>query len=855
MSCYFYRTLIDDILRDVRYAVRTSRRAPGFTGVAILTLALGIGATTAIYSVVDTILLQPLPFAASDRVVRVIENVPARIAGRPPGQRGIGYPDFLEWRARARTLADAALIAPFARTVLTKDGTARVWGGVISSNSFTFFDARAALGRTFDPRDESNTDVVVLSDEAWRRLFHADRHIVGTAIELRSDWNGSYTPEVVRQLVTIVGVLPAAFELPTGPMDLFMPFSAATRDNLLRGPMIGRLRPGVSLQEARDEANAIGTAIRPPLPRNAPPLTVPRFDVQAVKDQLVRELRPALGVLLAAVVVVLLIVCANVANLLLARGTVRQHEIAVRLSVGAGRARIVRQLLIECVMLAIAGGVLGAVLAAGGVALVKELASVEAPGIFRFAFAASILPRAHEIAIEPKMFGMAFAIAAMTILVFGLAPAVHLSRTDVVHALRTRSASAGRRDSRLRAALVVAQLTMATVLLVGAGLLMRSFVQLLTVEKGYDPSHVLAFQLVLPPDYPIARRTEAIESVLRRTRSMPDVEAAGFTRAGVLVPEEIFVGTFVPHGRTVDEMRADPVQPRLRPVSNGYLTAMGMRLVDGREFEASDAPGSMPAVVISRTVAQRFFGSGRAAGQVVDWHVARRVVPVQIVGVVEDVRNESPERAPNPDVFIEYRQLLAQQEQWGDSPHSQAETTIGFLSFAIRTRRDPAIVAPRVAAIVHRLDPNAGIDAMLPMDRLVSSAVARPRFYAVLLGVFAAVAGALAAIGIYGVLAYAVEQRAREIGIRMALGAARAHVLALVLRRGLALTALGIALGLAGAAAASRLLQGMLFGVTPLDVRTFAIVAAAFGGVATLASFVPARRATRVDPLIAIRTE
>jgi predicted permease len=844
-----------DIEQDLRYAVRTLRRSTGFATVAILTLALGIGATTAIYSVVDTILLQPLPFAGSGVLVRVIENVPSSVAGRPPVQRGITYPNFLEWRARSRTLGDAFGVMDLGRLALTADGTARLWGGMVSSNSFTLLGARALLGRTLVAADDANPNVVVLGFDTWRRVFHSDEHVIGRTIEFRSDWNGSYTPELERRLLTIVGVLPAAFELPTGPLDFYTPFILDDLTKSASVTLIGRLRSGVSLPEASDEANAIGSAIRP-RPANTSTLTVPRFEVQILKDRLVQELRPAFRLFLAAVVVVLLIVCANVANLLLARGTARQAEIAVRIAIGASRGRIVRQVLTECLVLAIAGGAAGALLAAAGVTLVKALASVDAPGIFRFSFPASILPRVNEIGIDRRMFGIAFAIAAMTSVVFGILPALHLSRASYLQSIGTRGGGSGWEESRMRSALVVGQVVMATMLLVGAGLLIRSFVKLSTVEKGYDPTNVLAFQIVFPPDYSISRKTDTIETVLARLRATPIVEAAGFTRAGILIPEEIHVGTFVPRGRTLYEIRADPLRPRLRPVSPGYLTAMGVPLLDGREFQVTDAGRSTPMIVISRAVARRYFGNASPTGQFVDWYVAKGpAIPVQVVGVVEDVRNTSPDREASPDIFIDYRQLLTLQQRWGDSPRGQAETTIGFVSFAVRTRGNPASVIPAIGQIVHSIDPETGIDAMLPMEQLVARSIARPRFYTVILSAFAAVAGLLAAIGIYGVLAYAVIQRTHEIGIRMALGAQRGRVLALVLRQGVILVTIGITLGLAGAAAGTRLLEGMLFGITPLDPKTFVAVSLVFGLVATLASYLPASRATRVDPMVALRHE
>jgi putative ABC transport system permease protein len=848
-----------DVEQDVRHAVRALRRSPGFASVAVLTLALGIGAATTIYSVVDTILLQPLPFANSDRLVRLIENVPNILdAQRPPVQREVSYQNFLEWRARTRTLSDTAAVAPLGqRTVRTSDGVAQLWGGMASSNTFILLGVRAMVGRTLGPADDGNPNVVVLSFDTWRRLFHSDPHIVGKTIDLRA-------PEPMMQggvaldarVLTVVGVLPVAVEFPTGRIDFYTPFvlDGASR----RSPsvtFIGRLGDGVTLETARDEANLIGSSIRPPRPASAN-LTVPRFEVQQLKEQMVGELRPALRVLLAAVVIVLLIVCANVANLLLARGTARRREMAVRFGLGASRGRLIRQMLTECLVLAAVGGALGGLFAAAGVTLVSRLASVDAPGIFRFASWASVLPRGNELGLDLKMLTTGFSLAAITSLLFGVLPALHLSRANHLYAMGSRGVGASPRESRIRATLVVGQLVMATVLLVGAGLLAHSFVKLATVEKGYDPSNVLTFQLVFPPDYSVVRKTDTIEALLARLRATPGVESTGVARAGVLIPEQISVGTFVPRGRTLDEMRADPAKPRLRPVSAGFLTAMGVRVLDGREFVAADTSTAMPVIVMNRTVARRFFRAASPVGQVVDWFVGKLPpTQVQVVGVVEDVRNVSPDRESFPEIFIDYRQSLALQQRWGDSARLQNETSIGFTSVAVRTKGDPESSMSTIARIVRFVDPNVGIDAMITMDRLVASSIARQRFYAILLGVFASVAGMLAAIGIYGVLAYAVTQRTQEIGIRMALGAQRAQVLTLVLRQGVMLTTIGVATGLAGAAAGTRFLQSMLFGITALDPTTFMVVGLLLGLVALLASYVPARRATDVDPMVVLRNE
>jgi putative ABC transport system permease protein len=847
--------LIDDVRRDVRYAVRQLTRAPGFAATAILCLAIGIGATTAVYSIVNTVLLQPLPFPESDRLVRVIERVPSPAPGRPAMDRDIPYQDWLDWRAHARTLSDGvAIVGMGQRLVRTPQGAAGLWGAAVSANAFTMLGVHAMHGRTLDAADAAAPDVAVLTFDTWQRHFNADPHVVGTTLELRA---GAVGDSVSPRLLTVVGVLPSDFEFPIGPSDFYTPlrpFSAAEQS--ARVTTIGRLASGVSLKMAMDELNAMGESSRPPWPANAPARTGPRFEMQRLKDLAVSDLKPALAIFLASVVVVLLIVCANVANLLLARGTARQREIAVRLAIGASRGRIVRQILTECVVLAMAGSALGAVIAAAGVTLVKRLATVDAPGIFGLMFGSTILPRAHEVRVDVTVLGIAFAIAAATSVVFGLLPALYMSRARQITTIGPGVQGSGPAASRTRAVLVVGQLGMATVLLVGAGLLIQSFVRLSGNNKGYDASNVLALQLLFPDQYSTARKADTVGVMLTRLRQLPGVRTAGFARHGMLIGEELTIGAFVPPGRTRDEMRRDPSKPRLRSVSDGFLTAMRVPLLDGREFTAGDDAGAPPVIVINRSAARHLFGSARAVGQTVDWYVTGDApVQVTVIGVVEDVRQESLAQATFPEVYVDYRQFLSLLERSPAQARRQNAWAIGFLSFAIRTGESPESMMPTIRQLVGAVDPNVGIDALVPMTRLVAASIARQRFSAVMLGAFALVASVLAAIGIYGVLAYLVAQRTAEIGIRMALGAQRAQVLALVLRKGLILTIIGIALGLAGAAALTRVLQGMLFGVTPLDRMTFVAVAIVFGLVTTLASYVPARRATNVDPIVALRSE
>jgi predicted permease len=837
-------TWLDDLRRDTSYSLRSLRRNPGFAAVAILTLAIGIGATTTIYSVVDAILLQPLPFRDSDRLVTIAENIAGRrgtgFAGRI-FQRGVTYNDFVEWRSRTQTLSDVIAFNLGPVLVRTSDGIRQLHGGTISGNAFHVLAAQAMAGRTLVEDDERRPDVILLGFDAWRRVFQSDPAIVGKRVQLGN-----------RTLVTVVGVLPDGFEFPTRSLDFYRPLALSSKASNLT--LIGLIRPGVSLQAARDEANALGTAIRPPPEADRAPLRITRFDVQRLKDEVVRDLQPALRLLLVAVAVVLMIVCANVANLLLARSTVRRREIAVRVAIGAGRGRIIRQVLAECLVLAGAGGILGALVGAAGVSIVKRLATIDAPGIFRQMFGSTILPRTSEVNVNLNVFAIAFGLSALACLVFGLLPAWRMSRVDHADAMSTRTGASPRRDTRIRSTLVVGQVVMATMLLVGAGLLIKSFITLTTIDKGYDATNVLAVQLLFPGDHPIQRRAETIDALLSRLRSYPEIQFAGFTRAGVLIGEEIEIGTFVPAGRTVNEIRAAETHPRVRSITQGFLPAMGIRFLAGRDLDDS-AGVAQPEIVINRSASTLLFGRREPVGELVDWNLDTFQLQVRVVGVVQDLRNETLEHEPVPEIFIDYHQLWNVSARAGESAIWQNQTALGVLSLAIRTRSDPQHLIPPVAQMVRAVDPVVGIDAIAPLDDLVSSSVARRRFYALILGIFAGVAVILAAVGLYGVLAYVVAQRTQEIGIRMALGAHWREVLTLVLRKGVMLTATGIFLGLVASAAGTRVLEGMLFGVTPLDPATFVIVSVAFGVLALFASYVPARRATRIDPLTALRTE
>ena len=855
---------IDDLQRDVRYAIQSLNRSRAFTIAAMLTLAIGIGATTTIVSVVDTVLLQPLPLPDSGRLVTIQEPESTR---NTPGPN---YTEFLEWKSRSKLLDLAAQsFNPFV-VMPTRDGTARLTAATISHNFFEVMQISAAVGRVIGSADEGNSDLVVLTDGAWRTYFRADPTAVGSVIELRAN---AAAPNVNQpgRLMTVIGVLPAHLDALFTPNDFFMPYAISPGGRPPGVGFRGRLRDGVSLAQANEEANAIGNAVRAARAQSDPPLTSPRFRVDSYKEFFVRDIRPALRVFLWAVGVVLLIVCANVANLMLARGTVRSHEIAVRLAIGASRARIVRQILTECLVLSLTGGLAGAALAAAGVGMVKQLATIDAQGVFRISFGGHLLPRINEVGVDERILVIAIGLALISSVVCGLLPALHLSRVSHLQAMGRRGGGASRRETRTRAVLVLGQLVLATILLVGAGLLVNSFIRLSKVEKGYDPANALAFQLVLPTDYSTVRKAATVEALLTSLRQLPQVEAAGFAYAGILLGLEDTVGYFVPPGRSAEEFASQTTglardgglqaRPRLKSISAGYLQAMGVPLLAGRYLDDRDGAGAPHAVLINRTVANRFYGTANPVGTTMTWHAPSlpkspsMTFPVQVVGVVEDVRQGRVAVPAYAEIFMDYRQIIESHERL-QFPRARIEQIgFGFLSFGVRTRGNPAAAMPDVRRLVRSVDSNAGIDAMHTMDHMVGYSMARQKLYAVLLGIFAAVAGLLAAIGIYGVLAYSVVQRTQEIGIRMALGAERRQVLALVMRRGVVLASIGIGTGLAAAFAGARYLQSMLFGVEPRDPATFVSVAVMFALVAAAGAYLPARRATRVDPMVALRVE
>jgi len=795
---------IDDARRDVAHGVRSLRRTPGFTVVAVLTLALGIGATTAVFSVISAVLLRPLPYPNADRLVQLF--APDTERGLPRGARAIPPGDFEVLRAPSRSVSHVAGYIQTSATLTGQGDAVRLAGVQITASVFPMLGVAPLLGRPFDASEESpGADVVVLSYRAWQRYFNGDSAIVGRVAAF--DGRGR----------TIVGVMPEGFAFPDAHLQYWVPYvrQDPKGGSFLSLATVARLRDGVAPPVAEDEINVTMRA--------ADARIRGRFEAVGMQDELVASVKPALLILAGAVGLVLLIACVNVANLLLARTAAREHEIAVRRAVGASPGRLFRQLLTESALLSTIGAVAGTALAIGAIGLLRTLATSLprrdlGPGVS--------LPRLDEIGIDVTVLVFTVAVALLTGIVCGLLPAVRHARAREADRLRERVAS-----PRVRGALVVAEIAMAMVLLVGGGLLIRSFIKLSTQELGYDSTRVVTFQATPRQSRGPAARAFA-DQLVTRIEALPGVSAAGYANNLPLVQQSF--------GRDVSSQPYDHRPPRapfpgLHAVSPRLIQALGVRIVEGRTFSNGEA--ARREALVTQAFARSGFFDGPAIGR----QIYSGETSWEVVGVLEDIKQFRLDQRGGSEFYI--------------VDFVPAPPGLGGTYFAVRTDADPAAIATSVRSVVRQLDEAATVDNIATMDQIVSNAMSRPRLYAVLLGIFAAVAMVLAAIGIYGVLSYLVAHRAREIGIRMALGAQRFRVVALVLRQTAVLTVVGVVVGVIGAAALSRYLEGLLFGLTPLDVTTFVAVVVMFAAVAMLAAYVPARRATRVNPLVALRAE
>ena len=821
----------------MHYAVRTLRRAPGFAAVAILTLALGIGANTAIFSVVHALLLKPLPYENSGQLVRLVVTTPVAQAPAGPAQRSgrVSVPELVEIRSHSRMLSHAAFTGgPAFMTLLGHGEAARLQGMRVSPGVFDTLGARALVGRVFGSSEETpgEAPVIIFSYTAWQRYFAGDPAIVGRDVAFADSLSPNSQLEI--RGYSVVGVMPKGFEFEDAQTQFWIPADWTPSSG---GALLGRLEDGVSIQAAAAELGGIlrGT-------RTTPPATV---ELVRVLNTVVEPVKPALLVLTVAVAFVLLIACVNVANLLLARASARQREIGVRLALGAGRGRMIRQLLTESVVLAFLSGVAGSAIAFGGTDLLRTLATTVA----RIDLGPQLpFPRVQEIGIDGSVLAFAVAISAITGLLCGLAPALGLSKRDGTEILKDGAhAQSGTRvagRASVRGLLIVSEIALAMMLLVGGSLLIHSFMKLVSVESGFDPRNVLTFQVSLPDLAPGTYLKTFADDVVERARLLPGVKAAAYARQVPLI--RIKEAAWFRHTPDLPKPapRQAPNAPDARLVSQEYFDVLGIRVIAGRGFGADDRAGEPRVLVINQTLARQEFPGQDPLGRYV--YAGRDSSPWQIVGVVADVRQFGLDQEPQPQFFADFR-------QWSAS--DPVFFTILGPYYAIRGGPDVEALTPLVRDIVHGLSASAGLYNVATMDELVSNSLSRPRMYATLLGIFAGVAVVLSAVGIYGVIAYAVAQRTREIGIRMALGAERTDVVRLVLRQSLTWTLMGIVLGLGGAAAVTRYLEGLLYGLTPLDISTFAAASLTFLLIALVASYVPARRATRVDPVIALRSE
>jgi putative ABC transport system permease protein len=796
--------------QDLRYGVRTLLKQPSFTLIAIVTLALGIGANTAIFSVVNAALLRPLPYKQAEQLVLVYTKT------NTATRDSTAWPDLRDWQAQSRSFAALAAFVPQSVNLTGRTEPGRVVGGFVSADFFKLLSVEAAQGRAFlKGEDEKGAEpVAIVSYALWRDRFGADPKLLGQTLTLNN------------QLFTVVGVTPDGFRAPYSDVEVWLPIQyypnfspdrkAANLD------VLGRLNPGVTRAQAQTEMETIAARLAQQYPETNQNRSVNITDLQAL---LVEGLKRSLLVLFGVVVCVLLIACANVANLMLSRVIARQQEFALRAALGASRARLVRQLLTEALLLSLMGGGLGLLLGVWGMDALAASSAVN-------------LPPLVEVKLDWMVFGFTLGATILTSLVFGLLPALRFSRLDLNDALKdgSRTAGAGRSSQRLRSALVVTQMALALVLMVGAGLMARSFLNMRGVEPGFDERNVLTLEYRVPRNkYPEPEQQWRFhEQVVARVQALPGVESAAVVGA---IP---YSGNVGGAGFTLPERATPPAgqEPRAQTnrVDANYFRTLKIPVLQGRVFTEQDQLKTAPVIVVNQTLVRRYWPNENPLGKQV--HLLSPDVTASVIGVVGDVRHYSLDEPDLPQIYVAYAQ----------QPHI-------FASLAVRTAGDPLSLANAVREAIWSVDKEQPVWKVRTLEWLLQRSLGPQRFLLQLLGTFSALALLLASVGIYGVLSYAVTQRTREIGIRAALGATGADILRLVLKQGVKLSLLGLSLGLLAALPLTRLMKGMLFGVNTTDPLTFAGIALLLALVALMACWIPARRATKVDPLVALRCE
>ena len=805
---------MDSLIRDLRVAARSFLRTPRFTIPAVLALALGIGATSAIFSVVRGVVLRPLPYSRPDRIVAVFESNARR------NRNVIASANFVEWRARNRSFAYLGMAGPARLNLVLGEQPEEVAGMFASSDVFPALGVQPALGRAYGASEdeEGNDRVIVVSHDFWRTRLGASADAIGTTVTA----NG-----VPR---TLVGVMPPDFTVLGQRTDFLIPYGW-TMERLRSAPGRGssyglaRLRDGVTFEQASSDMKGIGAQLEKESPRRNAGWSV---TLVPAHEQTVDQIRPALQVLSGAVILVLLVSCVNVANLLLARSAVRQRELGLRTALGAQRRRLVSQMITESVLLGGMGGIAGLVLALlfhrGLLVLVADRLPV---------------PRLDQVNLDLTVVTLTLALSLATGLLFGLVPAIVSSRA-LNEALREGGRhGGGPRSRRVLGALVAAEVALSLVLLTGAGLLIRSFVRLSSIDPGFRADGLLTARVQLPAvRYDTPERSSGFYSeILRRIAVLPGVDSA----AGVTFLPMSGGGIGTSFWR-IDQPTPGPGQAPttdVRPVTPGFFRTMGIPFVMGRDFAAFDQGDSLPVAIVNETLVRQHLFDGNPIGKRLHVNAGRAdLLDYEVVGVVGDIKLSTLDAQVRPTVYIPHTQLALQ-----------------VMTFVARTNLNPLSLAKSVAAEVHALDRELPLADVQTMNAVVETTLARPRLGAVLLGAFAVTAWALAAVGVYGVMAYSVGQRTQEIGVRMALGATPKSVFEMVLRDAVRLVAIGVVAGLAVAAAVTRVLATMLYETTPLDPATFVVTAIVLTIVATLASFIPARRGTRITPVEALRAE
>jgi putative ABC transport system permease protein len=798
------------LLQDLRYGVRMLLKKPGFTVVAVIALALGIGANAAIFSVVNAVMLRSLPYSDPDRLVVLREN---KLPQFP--EFSVSPGNFLDWQKQNTVFEKLTAVRGFSYNLVdTGSEPERLRGARISAGLFEMLGVKPAQGRTFTAEEDTpgHENVVILSNGLWQRRFGADPNILGRSLMLNST---SYT---------VIGVMPPTFQFPDRETELFTPIAFDAKQAEQHGAhyisAIGRLKPGVTIEQARTEMSAIAARLAQQYPDSNTGWGVSLFQMQEYEA---REIKPALLILLGAVALVLLIACANVANLLLARATARQREIAIRTALGASRWRVVRQLLTESVLLALVGGGLGLLLAIWGTDLLLALAPKD-------------LPRGQGVTLDGRVLAFTILITLLTGVVFGLVPALQASRPNLNETLKEGGRGPTGGHHRVRGSLVITEVALALVLLIGAGLLLRSFYRLQQVDPGFNPKNALTIALSLPgkkyaeDDQQAAFFAQLIEQV----STMPGVVSVGATQS--LPIHDDYVLGFNIQGRPPDPPGEEP-NTNYYAVSPGYFKAMGISLLRGRLFTEQDKKDAPRVAVINETMAKKFFPGEDPIGKGINVTNGPERFR-EIVGIVSDVKQyglDQPTTAQTYEPFLQ-------------EPFSG-------MTLIVRTEGDPTALNSTIRSQVLSIDKDQPISRIRPLEQIVYESVAKQRFSMLLLGVFAVVALILAAVGLYGVMSYAVTQRTHEIGIRMALGAQQKDVIRLVVGQGMVLALIGVVIGLVASFALTRVMATLLFNVSATDPLTFLAIPALLTVVALAASFVPARRAMRVDPMIALRYE